>query len=682
MSGRAVRVLVLSVLSVLFVPAAGARPTALPQQLGHVDLVSQANVEIHGSVAGDEAGTSVAAAGDVNGDGRDDVIVGTPGADNNGRTNSGSVYVVFGEKSPTEIDLAALGDRGYRIDGAAASDRAGRTVAGIGDANGDGRADLLVGAHGADNNGRTNAGSAYVVFGKSSNGTVDLATLGNQGFRIDGASASERAGWTVAAAGDANGDGTADLLVGAPFADNNLRQGSGSAYVVFGKRSSTNVDLTALGDQGFRIDGAAPQNFMSEAIAAAGDLNGDGRADVLVGATFADNNARENSGSAYVVFGRSTGAIVDLAALGDQGVRIDGAAAGDGAGAAVTAGDVNGDGRADILVGAVFADNNGRQGSGSVYVVFGAGSWADADLAALGDRSLRIDGAAVLDFAGGSVSAVGDVNGDAHADVVLGAAGSDNNGRQDSGSAYVVYLTDSSTPLDLGVLGARGFRIDGADAGDSAGSSVAAAGDTNGDGRPDVLVGANGSDGNGRSSSGSAYVVYGFGTPALAYDPLVAKVGRKIKPHAPKISRRTGPPRFSVSRTLPAGLRIDPTTGVVSGTPAIYGRRTAYTVTMRDLTGSVRAPLTITITDTQAPILELGGPAIQSVLRQKAVRVRASCNEPCRLSASGISHRARHRSRHPTEAGTRDARGRRLDDAQPRPLGRRAEATGRIARAG
>ncbi len=623
------------VLFVFFVPGAEARQTALPQQLGHVDLASQANVEIHGAAAGDEAGHSVAAAGDVNGDGRDDVIVGTPGAYSNARTSSGSAYVVFGQESPAKIDLAALGDRGYRIDGAAASDRAGRAVAGLGDMNGDGRADILVGAHGADNSGRANAGSAYVVFGKSSNATVDLAALGNQGFRIDGASASERTGWAVAAAGDVNGDGPADLLVGAPFADNNLRQGSGSAYVVFGKSSSTNVDLAVLGDQGFRIDGAAAQSFTSEAMSAAGDLNGDGRADVLVGAMFADNNERPNSGSAYVVFGRSTGAIVDLAALGDQGFRIDGAAAGDGAGAAVTANDINGDGRAEILVGAVFADNNGRQGSGSVYVVSATGSSADVDLAALGDQALRIDGAAAFDFAGGSVAASGDVSGDARADVLVGAAGGDNNGRQDSGSAYVVHLTGSSTTLDLGALGDHGFRIDGAGAGDSASSSVSAAGDVNGDGRGDVLVGAHGADSNGRSNSGSAHVVYGFGTSELAYDPLVATVGRRIKPHAPRIVRRTGPPRFSVSPTLPVGLRLDPATGVISGAPAVYARRTAYTATMSDLAGSVRAPLTITITDMRAPMLRLGGPAVQRVLDQRAVLIRASCNEPCRLSASG-----------------------------------------------
>ena len=344
------RTLVAVALVVVCASGASARPLTLPQQLGAVDLASRANVVIRGAAAGDQAGTSVAAAGDVNGDGRGDVVVGAPGADGNGRQDSGSAYVVFGPAAPNQIDLATLGGNGFRIDGAGAGDRTGRSVAGAGDVNGDGRADLLVGAHGADSHGQANSGAAYVVFGRNSGAAVDLAALGDRGFRIDGGATSERAGWTVAPAGDVNEDGRADVLVGALFADHNLRESSGSAYVVFGANATASVDLAALGDRGFQIDGASARDFTGEAIAPAGDVNGDGKGDVLVGATFADNNGRESSGSAYVLYGKSSGAPVDLAALGDQGIRIDGAAAGDGAGTAVAAGDVNADGRRDLLL--------------------------------------------------------------------------------------------------------------------------------------------------------------------------------------------------------------------------------------------------------------------------------------------------------------------------------------------
>src|SRR5262249_62427219 len=130
-----------------------------------------------GANAYDYAGTSVAPAGDVNGDGHGDLLIGAPGADSNGRYSAGSAYVVYGKTSNTNVDLASLGDGGFRIDGAKAYDSAGTSVAPGGDVNGDGRADVLVGAPGADSNGRYSAGSAYVVYGQTSNTNVDLASL-------------------------------------------------------------------------------------------------------------------------------------------------------------------------------------------------------------------------------------------------------------------------------------------------------------------------------------------------------------------------------------------------------------------------------------------------------------------------------------------------------------------------
>ena len=626
------RALVPLALVALVAAGAAAQSLTLPQQRGDVDLASQANIVIRGALGGDQAGNSVAAAGDVNGDGLSDIVVGAPGADNNARRDSGSAYVVFGQALPAQIDLATLGSGGLRIDGAAAGHRAGRSVAGAGDVNGDGRTDVIVGAHGADALGRANSGAAYIVFGTASSATVDLASLGSRGVRIDGAAASERAGWTVAPAGDVNGDGRPDVLVGAFFADHNQRQSSGSAYVVFAS-STPSVDLAMLGDRGFRIDGAAPRDFAAEAIAPAGDLNADGKGDVLVGATFADNNGRDGSGSAYVVFGKSSLEPVDLAALGDRGIRIDGAGAGDGVGAAVAGGDVNADGRPDVVVGAPFADTNARQGSGSAYVLVDIGSSPTADLATLGDRGLRIDGAGVLDLAGAAIALAGDTNGDARPDAVLGAAGADVNGRPDSGSAHVVSLAGTSQTIDLAALAGAGFRIGGAGAEDAAGTAVAGPGDVNGDARADVIVGAPFADGAGRANAGAAYVVYGFGRPELAYDPLVATAGRTIRRHPPRVVRRTGPSRFTVLPALPAGLRLDPATGVVTGAPAVFTRRAPHTVTMSDLTGVARAVLAITITDRRAPRLILGGPRVQD-MRQGAVAVRASCDELCHLRAS------------------------------------------------
>ena len=635
---------------VALIPGASGLTAALPQQLGAVDLLTQANVQIDAPNPADSMGTSTASAGDVNGDGIGDVIVGVNGADNNGRTDSGSAYVVFGKPSLGTIDLRSLGDGGFRIDGAAAGDGAW-VVAGGGDVNGDGRADVIVGAPMADNNGRKDSGSAYVVYGKASTGTVDLATLGpaTGGFRIDGAAAEDRAGGAVAVAGDTTGDSRAEVVVGA-YATDNHGANSGSAYVIFGAPGSANVDLAALGPYGFRIDGGASTDFAGSSVAG-GDVNGDGRADVIVGALFASNNGRISSGSAYVVYGRpgtETGT-VDLAGFGpaNGGFRIDGAAAGNYTGVVAAAGDMTGDGRSEVIVGGPSTDGSGRVDAGSAYVVFGAPGSANVDLATLGPYGFRIDGAAADDQTGTSVGGGGDVNGDGRADVIVGAFHADNNGRSNSGSAFVVYgrPLSSTGPVDLAALGQAGFRIDGVASDDQAGASVAGRGDVNGDGRADVIVGAWKADARARIDSGSVYVVYGFGAPEVAYDPLVASVGKAIS-HAPKRVRRTGAAGFDISPALPTGLRLDEKTGVLSGTPQRAQDSTSYVVTITDLAGTAKTTLAIRVNgppgtppptqgDTRAPQVVVRGPTPQRLLARKRLVVVVTCNEPCTATATG-----------------------------------------------
>lgn len=423
----------------------GAGACPLPQQSGTVDLLTQANVRFDGAAAGDGAGGTLGGAGDVNGDGRADVVVGAQLADAPGRANSGVAYVIFGQAVPTSVDLAALGSAGFRIDGAAADDGVGHSVAGAGDQNGDGRADLVVGAFGADDNGRAQSGSAYVVYGRPAPANVDLAALApSAGFRIDGAAAANFLGNPVAGVGDQNGDGFADVAASSRGADNNGRADSGSVYVVLGGPSPGNVDTATLGAAGFRIDGAVAGDDTGFALDGAGDLDADGRADVAVGAPQADPDARVNAGSAFVVLGRTAVTPIDLAALGTSGIRIDGAAAGDLVGDALAGlGDLNGDGRADLAVPAGGADANGRTDSGSVHVVFGRTPLASIDLASPGAAGLRVDGAAAGDFAE-AVAGPGDVKGDGRADLVVGASGADANGRSDSGSTH--FLLGFGTP--------------------------------------------------------------------------------------------------------------------------------------------------------------------------------------------------------------------------------------------
>jgi hypothetical protein len=244
----------------------------------------------------------------VNGDGFHDVIVGAKTA---GPSAAGASYVVFGKASSTaSIDLSSLsGSNGFRL-GGVAGDYTGQSVASAGDVNGDGYADLIVGAAGSDANGRA-SGASYVVFGKASGfaASLDLSILnGSNGFKLIGATTGSAAGRAVSSAGDFNGDGFADLIVGAHGAYSTAPY-AGASYVVFGKASgfAANIDLSTLdGRNGFALWGASMNDHSGASVASAGDVNGDGYDDLIIGASGADPNGA-SSGATYVVFGGAFG---------------------------------------------------------------------------------------------------------------------------------------------------------------------------------------------------------------------------------------------------------------------------------------------------------------------------------------------------------------------------------------
>jgi FG-GAP repeat/RTX calcium-binding nonapeptide repeat (4 copies) len=403
--------------------------------------------------SGEGMGRAVGYLGDINHDGfgdfaiTDDLV--SPG---------GKAYVVFGSATgpTTPVDLTTLdgSTTGFSITGASAS-LMGASISGIGDINDDGIADFAVGAIGVGGS----AGTTYVILGTTAGyaDTLDLSTLnGTNGFKIVDAAATDQFGFGISSVGDFNGDGVADFMVSAPLNDAGGRFDAGSTYIIFGKDAGFNgtggtINLSALGANGVQIAGPSAGREIGVTAHAAGDVNGDGLADIIIGAPYGSDSSG-TAGDAYVIYGKTGLANIDLATLTPaQGFKISGVANGDLTGVSVAGGgDVNGDGFADVVIGARNATPGSFQ-TGAAYVVFGGATGANVDLATLahgdGSKGFELDGRNTNYAAGQGVS-MADVNGDGLSDVIVSAPNSAEN-TTNAGSTYVMFGVESTTAVNL-----------------------------------------------------------------------------------------------------------------------------------------------------------------------------------------------------------------------------------------
>ncbi|GGM98140.1 hypothetical protein GCM10010967_34940 [Dyadobacter beijingensis] len=423
-----------------------------------------------------QMGYSVASAGDVNKDGYSDVIVGSPYWED-GQNNEGAAFLYYG--GPVDPVNAPIGINpgNFTILQPDQADAGfGVSVALAGDVNADGYSDFLVGAHMYDKD-QLNEGVAFLYYG--GNGGPNLAKT----EILDNIQSGAMFGYAVAGAGDVNADGASDIIIGARlYTEGELYEGA--AFVYLGSINSTPV----IASQPLKIQINQPDARLGHVVSTAGDVNGDGYADIAIGAYMFDNGL-SNEGAVYVHLGGQNGInpnphkIIEGEQLEAQfGWSI------------ASAGDVNGDGYGDILVGSRFF-SNGQNHEGAVFIYQGSSLGLNATPVSK-IESNQGDG-----WLGSAVAGAGDVNGDGYSDIIIGCYTYDH-GQNDEGQVYIYH----GKPGNIGPLPkAAGYS---SVSGSLAGSSVSNAGDINGDGLEDMIVGAPNFD-QGQVGEGAAFISYG-----------------------------------------------------------------------------------------------------------------------------------------------------------------------------
>ncbi|NOX17411.1 MAG: hypothetical protein GXO87_03905, partial [Chlorobi bacterium] len=405
---------------------------------------SIAKASFMGENAGDWLGRAVAGVGDVNGDGYDDFLLAADG-NGDGGDYAGQIYLFLGKATANWGTNFNVSGADASFWGEAAGDWAGKAIGPAGDVNGDGYDDFLIGAYGNDD-GAGEAGQAYLILGKSTGWAMDT-DLSAADASFLGARANANAGYSVFSAGDVNSDGYDDFLIGASR-DSQVGTDAGQVYLMLGRAAADwgmdydfetqDADAAFVGEDTYDLAGSS--------VSGVGDANGDGYDDFLIGARGDEEGGVSSAGQTYLIFGKATADWVNNYSLSEADASFLGEAADNYSGKSVSGvNDVNGDGYSDFIIGA-YENSESDYRAGQTYLILGKSSGWSMDVG-LSTANSSFWGEVASDYAGYSVSGVGDANGDGFSDFMIGAYGNGSGVNADRGQTYLI-LSDQTGATD------------------------------------------------------------------------------------------------------------------------------------------------------------------------------------------------------------------------------------------